>query len=104
MEGFSASDGPSRVGLAGGKEKNCSDRLRFLTRIGREPSLWLIGAELGALGREFACDAVKRADGDRIMDSRLRGRLFAMVVARSKEAMHGLPRTRSHPLDQPIIW
>lgn len=92
---------PDNSGLVvGGKEKGYDGCLCFLTRLGCVSSLWLNGIEFSAIGRDFVCDAVKLVDGDRIADSRSRGRLFVMVVAKFEKGSIALPRTRSHAWDQ----
>ena len=92
---------PDKSGLVvGGKEKRCGGCLWLLTRLGWESSLWLNGTEFSAVGWDFACDAVKWVDGDRIMDSRPRGRLFVMVVAKFEKRSIALPKTCEHVWDQ----
>jgi hypothetical protein len=70
--------------IVGGKKRRRSDPLWLLTRPGREPSLGLIETGSGDIGEGFACDA-RRVDGDRIIDNRLRCRLFPMVVGNLQE-------------------
>jgi len=92
---------PDNSGLVvGGKEKRYDGCLCLLNRFGWLSSLWLNGTEFSAVGWDFVCDAARWVDGDRIADSRSRGRLFVMVVARFEKRSIALARTRSHVWDQ----
>lgn len=79
-----------------GEEIRYDGRLWLLTLLGWESSLWLNGTEFGEVGWDFASDAAKWVDDDRIMDSRSRGRPSVTVVTKFEKRSIALPKTLSH--------